>query len=58
MQSRKNRKLNRLSGFDYSFPGHYFITICTQGRIPIFGDVVDYEMKLNDLGEIVKQQIA
>src|SRR4030043_2098428 len=52
MHKRPKRKLNRLNGFDYSFPGHYFITICTQGRIPMFGDVVDYEMKLNQLGEI------
>jgi REP element-mobilizing transposase RayT len=57
MYLKKNRKLNRLRGFDYSFPGHYFITICTQGRMPMLGDVVDYEMKLNDLGKIVKQQL-
>jgi len=26
------RKLNRLNGYDYSTPGAYFVTLCTQGR--------------------------
>ena len=34
------RKPNRLPGFDYSTPGAYFITICTQNRKPILGKIV------------------
>ena len=33
------RKKLRLQNFDYSTTGAYFITICTNGRIPIFGSV-------------------
>ena len=33
------RKLLRLQGYDYSCNGAYFITICTQNREPIFGNV-------------------
>ena len=33
------RKKLRLQNFDYSTTGAYFITICTNGRIPIFGAV-------------------
>ena len=40
------RKKNRLDNFDYSFPGAYFITICTKNRRQILsrlvgGDVLD-----------------
>jgi len=58
MYKGPNRKLNRLRGYDYSIPGHYFITICTYKWISMFGEIVDYEMELNQLGEIVKQQIV
>ena len=34
------RKPNRLSAFDYSSVGAYFITICAKHRKPIFGQVV------------------
>ena len=30
------RKLTRLKGYDYSTPGAYFVTICTQNREPLF----------------------
>ena len=34
MVLHNNRKPNRLPNFDYSTPGAYFITICTEGRKP------------------------
>ncbi len=34
------RKEIRLSGYDYSSNGAYFITICTKERAPIFGNIV------------------
>mgnify|MGYP003275685317 CR=1 FL=1 len=34
------RKLNRLSGYDYSTCGAYFITICTQNRENLFWETV------------------
>lgn len=34
------RKPTRLANFDYSTPDAYFITICTQNRLPILGEIV------------------
>ena len=44
----------RLSGYDYSEEGAYFITIVTHGREALFGRVVNGEMVLNPFGRIVK----
>ncbi|WP_417940484.1 transposase [Flavobacterium sp. RS13.1] len=35
----KNRKRNRMQGFDYSSDNLYFVTICVQDRICCFGSV-------------------
>lgn len=45
----------RLKGYDYARPGAYFVTICTQNRVCLFGDVVNGKMRLNDTGDIVRQ---
>jgi len=50
------RRSIRLSGYDYSQPGAYFITLVTQGRECLFGEVVDGQMRLNALGEIVREE--
>jgi hypothetical protein len=42
-----------LRGYDYAQAGAYFVTICTQGRECLFGEVVDGEMRLNEWGHIV-----
>lgn len=47
------RKSIRLKGYDYSKPGAYFITICTQGRLPFFGKIDAGEMVLNDSGKMI-----
>ena len=52
----KERKLNRLAGFDYSNSGYYFVTICTKNRINYFGNIVDGQMMLNTYGQIVEHQ--
>lgn len=46
----------RLRNWDYGWNAMYFVTICTQNRECFFGDVVDGEMVLNDIGEIVKTE--
>ena len=33
------RKSIRLSGYDYSLAGGYFVTIVTKGRVSLFGNV-------------------
>ena len=46
------RRSIRLRGYDYSQAGAYFITICTQGRVCVLGEVVDGRMRLNELGKL------
>ena len=50
------RRRMRLRWKDYREPGPYFITICTEGRVPLFGEVHDGVMRLNRLGELVHDQ--
>jgi len=48
----KNRKRNRMAGYDYSQNALYFITICVKDRICCFGKVVNGQMECNDYGKI------
>jgi REP element-mobilizing transposase RayT len=40
MNELPRRKPNRLAGYDYSRNGAYFVTICTKGRVNLFGKIV------------------
>ncbi|HET8760925.1 MAG TPA: transposase [Nitrospiria bacterium] len=52
--NRPYRRSVRLSGYDYSRAGAYFVTICTEDRACLFGDAVtDGDMRLNDSGRMV-----
>jgi putative transposase len=53
MPRESKRKSLRLSGYDYSQAGAYFVTICTNGRKSLFGRVVDDEIYLTEPGKIV-----
>jgi REP element-mobilizing transposase RayT len=53
--SPKFRKSLRLPNFDYSQDGAYFITIVTQNRACLFGDIINEEMILNDAGRMIEQ---
>jgi REP element-mobilizing transposase RayT len=53
---RPHRRSVRLTGYDYSQAGAYFITTCVQDRMLLFGEVVDGEMRLNEYGEIVRRE--
>ncbi|HPR18776.1 MAG TPA: transposase [Candidatus Cloacimonadota bacterium] len=55
MRTRKNSL--RLNNFDYSSPGMYFITVCAQNRMEIFGEINNEKMILNDFGLIVQKYI-
>lgn len=48
-----SRRSIRLKGYDYSFEGFYFVTVCCQDRVCWFGVVEDGEMILNDIGRMV-----
>lgn len=45
----------RLEVWDYSKYGYYFVTICTKNKRIYFGDVVDENTLLNNVGEKVKE---
>jgi REP element-mobilizing transposase RayT len=47
------RRSLRLCGYNYSQSGAYFITICTNKRRCLFGNIVNNEVNLNELGNIV-----
>jgi REP element-mobilizing transposase RayT len=55
---RGHRRSIRLDGYDYASEGAYFVTICTQDRACVFGDVVDGEMRANAAGRIVQDELA
>lgn len=64
MDSLPKRKQNRLTGYDYSQPGCYFVTICSRDREHLFGCVVGADVligphvQLSKVGAIVEQTIS
>lgn len=54
--AKHHRRSIRLKGYDYAQPGTYFITIVTQDRACLFGEVVDGKMCLNEVGHIVRDE--
>lgn len=52
----KNRQSIRLKNYDYSQSGLYFMTICTQNRECLFGDIIGHpvSMILNQYGKIIE----
>ncbi len=50
-----NRKSLRLKHYDYAQAGSYFITIVTQNRAHLFGEIVESEMVLNEAGRMVEK---
>jgi Transposase IS200 like. len=61
MVSKHNSYLHRrhsirLRGYDYSQPGAYFVTICTQNHESLLGEIVDEKMRLNTFGRIVEHE--
>lgn len=48
-----HRRSIRLPGYDYTSENGYFITVVTQDRIHLFGEIFNGEMQFNDLGNII-----
>ena len=53
--NKHHRKSIRLKGYDYSQAGLYFITICCQNRVHLFGNVINKQMILNDAGKMIEK---
>ena len=45
----------RLQNWDYGWNGSYFLTICTRNRVYYFGEVIQGEMKLSEIGQIAEK---
>ena len=58
-----NRQPTRLSGYDYSLPGHYFVTICTADKQKTLSAILvgegfsPPEVRLSKIGKIAEEQI-
>jgi putative transposase len=52
--AQPHRRSIRLTGRDYSWPGTYFVTICTAERKRILGRIEDGTMPENVLGRLVR----
>ena len=52
---KHHRRSIRLKGYDYSQPGAYFVTICTQDHECLFGIVENGRMVLNDAGKMIEK---
>ena len=51
---KHHRRSIRLKGYDYAQSGAYFVTVVTQDRACLFGEVVDGAMCPNDAGRMVE----
>ena len=51
-----HRRSIRLKGYDTPSAGAYFVTICTQNRECLFGQVVDEEIHINEMGAIAQAE--
>jgi len=49
-----NRKTIRLKGYDYSQSGWYFVTVCTENRKRLFGNIINENMVLNECGKMIE----
>lgn len=54
--AKHHRRSIRLKGYDYAQAGAYFVTLVTQGRECVFGEMVDGEMRLNEYGRIAADE--
>jgi REP-associated tyrosine transposase len=52
---RHHRRSIRLRGHDYAGGGAYFVTVCTQAKKCLFGEIVEGNMILNEAGTFVQR---
>lgn len=50
---RHRRRSIRLRGHDYAAPRAYFVTICTHGRLCVFGSICGGQLTLSPAGHMV-----
>ena len=52
----QKRKKIRIPDYDYSWPGAYFITVCTHNNECLFGEIINDKAQLNQYGRIVVEE--
>ena len=52
---KDHRRSLRLPGYDYAQPGAYFITVCVHDRRSLFGELIDGQIRLNEVGRMVER---
>jgi len=63
MRDRPERKHPRLHDYDYSQPGYYYVTICTQDKLPVLSTIQTDQgtataiVELSEKGKIVEKQL-
>ena len=55
MKIKHRGQSRRLPGYDYSQPGKYFVTICTNKNKCLFGSIINNKMKLNYFGRLTEK---
>lgn len=50
---KHHRRSIRLREWNYSRSGAYFVTVCTQDRKCLFGDIINAEIVLNESGKMI-----
>jgi putative transposase len=50
------RRSIRLEDYDYSQEGVYFVTVCTYQKAQIFGEIINSEMVLSNIGIVVRDE--
>lgn len=55
MKPLRYRKQFRLKNYDYSQNGYYFVTICTKYQDKWFGEIINGEMILSEIGKMAKK---
>jgi hypothetical protein len=51
---KHHRRSIRLKGYDYAQPGAYFVTVVTQDRACLFGEIVNGKTRLNDAAGVIE----
>jgi putative transposase len=49
--NKHHRRSIRLPEYDYTQPGAYFVTIVAWQRQSLFGEIIDGQMVINELGK-------
>ena len=54
-QNKYRIESTRLHDWDYGSNGYYFITICTKNKLYYFGEIIDEEMNLSEIGKLAEK---